>query len=253
MNRRKFAKNTLMASAIFSTLSALGLSKSSEPAEMNGSLTFKPLFNGKDLTGFVDVNTSKDTWRVEEGVIKCTGQPIGVMRTQEQFENFILEIEWKHLAAGGNSGIFILADGTPFEDKPFPTGMEVQMLSPEIYEIRGYDEEYKQYAHGQLFPVMGMKETIPDHPFIKNPSRSNPLDWRVKEKGHWNKYTVVCVDGTIKLAVNGKFVNGIRSLERKKGYICLESEGTEVHFRNINIMKLPDGKLTPDQVAPVVN
>ena len=43
-------------------------------------LAFTPLFNGKDLSGWVDVNTSPETWRVENGEIVCTGLPIGVMR-----------------------------------------------------------------------------------------------------------------------------------------------------------------------------
>jgi hypothetical protein len=40
---------------------------------------------------------------------------------------------------------------------------------------------------------------------------------------------------------NGKFVNGISRSSQKKGYICLESEGAEIHFRNIKIMELPPG------------
>ena len=44
---------------------------------------FKDLFNGKDLTGWVDVNTSKDTWYVRDGMLICTGKPIGVMRTEK--------------------------------------------------------------------------------------------------------------------------------------------------------------------------
>jgi len=50
---------------------------------------------------------------------------------------------------------------------------------------------------------------------------------------------VVCVDGTIKLSVNGKFVNGISKATKKVGFICLESEGAEIHFRNIRIIQLP--------------
>ena len=37
------------------------------------------LFNGKDLTGWVDVNTSPDTWSVKDGLLVCQGKPIGVM------------------------------------------------------------------------------------------------------------------------------------------------------------------------------
>ena len=49
------------------------------------------------------------------------------------------------------------------------------------------------------------------------------------------------MDGVIKLAVNGKFVNGISKATQKKGYICLESEGAKIYFRNIRIMELPPG------------
>ena len=42
---------------------------------------------------------------------------------------------------------------------------------------------------------------------------------RCKGVGEWNKYTVVAVDGTVKLAINGKFVNSISKSEIKKGYL----------------------------------
>ena len=68
---------------------------------------FVPLFNGRDLTGWVNVNTAPDTWTVKDGAIYCTGQPTGAMRTEKQYENFILEVEWRHLKSRGNAGIFI--------------------------------------------------------------------------------------------------------------------------------------------------
>ena len=61
---------------------------------------------------------------------------------------------------------------------------------------------------------------------------------------------MVAVDGTIKLAVNGKFVNGITHSTQKKGYLCMESEGAEIHFRNMRILELPPGVTTPEQTAP---
>ena len=75
---------------------------------------------------------------------------------------------------------------------------------------------------------------------------------RCKGKGEWNEYVVVCVDGTVKLSINGKFVNSISNSSVRKGYLCLESEGAEIHFRNIKIMELPPGIITPEQTAPVV-
>ena len=63
-------------------------------------------------------------------------------------------------------------------------------------------------------------------------------------------YDVVCVDGVIKLSVNGKFVNGISRSSRRKGYLCMESEGAEIHFRNIKILELPPGVTSVDQKSP---
>ncbi|MCB0685602.1 MAG: DUF1080 domain-containing protein [Saprospiraceae bacterium] len=210
-------------------------------------LAFTPLFNGKDLSGWVDVNTSPETWRVENGEIVCTGLPIGVMRSEKQYENFILEIEWKHMEAGGNSGIFIWSEGTPFSDEePLTKAMEVQMLELEWSTIHDRTDDY---VHGELFPTMGMTAT-PDNP---RGNRSKSIEKRCLGKGQWNKYIIVAVDGMVKLSVNGKFVNGIRDSQRKKGYLCLEAEGSEIHFRNIRIMELPGGVITPEQIAPVVN
>ena len=75
---------------------------------------------------------------------------------------------------------------------------------------------------------------------------------RCKGKGKWNKYVVVCVDGVVKLSVNGKMVNGVRNASVKKGYLCLESEGAKIHFRNIRIMELPPGITSKEQTAEIV-
>lgn len=250
MNRREFAKHTLMATAMFSATSGVNLSKFT-PSERGDDIPeFKPIFNGKDLSGFVDVNTSQETWRVEEGLLICTGHPIGVMRTEKQYENFILDIEWRFMEKGGNSGVFVWADGTPYQDRPFPTGMEVQMLDPGWAEM---NDRPVEYVHGHLFPVMGLEGTIPDNPSEVVRGRSYSLENRVKRMGEWNRYILVCVDGTLKLSINGKFVNGIRSPKRKKGYICPESEGAEIHFRKIDVMELPGSVIEPDQIAPKVD
>jgi len=209
-------------------------------------LGFRPLFNGKNLEGWIDVNTTPQTWRVEDGILICSGHPIGVMRSDRQYENFVLEVEWRHMEAGGNSGMFIWSEGTQFEDNPLTKAIEVQMLDLEYATIHIRTDDY---VHGELFPTMGMT-AIPDNP---RGNRSKSIEKRCKGKGEWNKYVVVAVDGTVKLSVNGKFVNGLRASERKKGYICLESEGAEIHFRNIRIMELPSGVTSAEQTAPLVD
>jgi len=215
-------------------------------AQDESSLSFKTLFNGKDLSGWKDVNTSPDTWNVKNGILICSGNPIGVMRSDMQYENFILEIEWKHMEAGGNSGVFIWSEGTPFKDDPLTKAIEVQMLELDWAEQHKRTDDY---VHGELFPTMDLT-AIPDNP---RGNRSKSIEKRCKGKGEWNKYIVVAVDGTVKLSVNGKFVNGLRESGRKKGYICLEAEGSEIHFRNIRIMELPAGVITEDEIAPLVD
>jgi hypothetical protein len=250
MNRKDFTKKVFLGSALFAATPILPLSMEKNTFDDESPAPeFRPLFNGRNLDGFVDMNTSEDTWWVENGILKCTGKPIGVMRTEKQYENFILDIEWRHMEPGGNSGVFVWANGTPYQDNPYPKGMEVQMLDTQWAEINDGPVEY---VHGHLFPAMELEGTIPDNP-SEIEGRSYSLENRVNGTGEWNQYTVVCVDGTVKLSVNGKFVNGIRSTKRKKGYICPESEGSEVHFRKINIMELPGSVLTQGQSAPKVD
>ena len=209
---------------------------------------FRELFNGKDLTGWVNVNTDPDTWTVKDGVLMCSGRPIGVMRTDRQYENFILHIEWKHLEAGGNSGVFVWSDAKPGEKNRLPNGVEVQMLEVDYITLHKRDGQPLSlgYVHGDLFGVGGV-QIVPDNP---RGVRSSSLENRAKPRGEWNTYDVVAIDGTLKLAVNGKFVNGISKSTQKKGYLCLESEGAPIHFRNIRIMELPPGVTSPEQAAP---
>jgi hypothetical protein len=186
---------------------------------------------------WVNVNTDPDTWKRSKDLLICTGKPIGVMRSEKEYENFILEVEWKHMEAGGNSGVFVWSDAKPDAESRLPGGVEVQMLELDWVKLNVRDGVTPPiaYVHGELFGVGGV-ETVPDNP---RGTRSKSVENRCKGKGEWNSYTVVCVDGVIKLSVNGKFVNGISKSTVKKGYLCLESEGAEIHFRNLKITELP--------------
>jgi len=185
---------------------------------------------------WIQVNTEAETWKVEGNALICSGHPIGVVRSEKRYENFLLHIEWTHMEPGGNSGTFVWSDAEPGDNR-LPNGVEVQML--ELDWVRLNTKEGKEpplaYVHGEIFGVGGV-ETLPDNPRGR---RSKSVENRCKGKGEWNTYDVVCVDGTIKLSVNGKFVNGISKATKKEGFICLESEGAEIHFRNIRIIPLP--------------
>lgn len=189
-----------------------------------------------------NVNTAEDTWSKQKGILLCSGKPIGVMRTEKQYENFILHIEWKHIEPGGNSGVFVWSNASPADDSRLPNGVEVQMLELDWINLHVQDGVIPPdaYVHGELFGVGGVK-TSPDNP---RGTRSKSVENRCKGRGYWNIYDVICVDGVIKLAVNGKFVNGISQSSQKKGYVCLESEGAEIQFRNIKIVELPAGVIS---------
>jgi Domain of Unknown Function (DUF1080) len=209
---------------------------------------WQDLFNGRDLTGWDNINTAEDTWKFRDGLLISTGRPIGVLCSQKQYENFILHIEWMHMEPGGNSGIFVWSAARPDPESRLPDGVEVQMLEldwPKLHTRNGVTPPIA-YVHGELFGVGGVK-TTPDNP---RGERSKSIENRAKGRGEWNTYDVVAVDGTIKLAVNGKFVNGVSQATQKKGYFCLEAEGAEIHFRNIRVMELPPGVTTPEQTAP---
>lgn len=206
---------------------------------------FVPLFNGKDLTGWVNANCAPETWSVRDGVIHCTGQPTGALRTDRHYENFILEAEWRHLSSGGNSGIFVWGTPIPAPGVPFLRGIEVQVLDNE-FNIPGKNEWYT--THGDVFPIHGATMK----PFGRhNGQRSFPSEQRSKTYPEWNHYRIVATNGVIRLSVNGKEVSGGEDCNYRKGYLALESEGGPVQFRNLRIRELPTSQPATDRIAPL--
>lgn len=214
-----------------------------KPIEFGTEAEFSSLISGSKgdtkKIKWINVNTDPNTWRLEKDLLICKGLPIGVMRSEKMYENFIMHVEWRHMEAGGNSGVFVWSDAKPDKKSRLPGGVEVQMLELDWVNqnIRDGVKPPIAYVHGELFGVGGVK-TLPDNP---RGERSKSIENRSRGKGEWNTYEVVCVDGTIKLSVNGKFVNGISKSTIKKGYLCLESEGAEIHFRNLRIVELHPG------------
>jgi hypothetical protein len=203
-----------------------------------------PLFNGKDLSGWVPVQVAPNTFTVRDGIIVSTGVPTGVMRTDRQYENFELELEWKHIVPQGNAGLFVWSYPITALGQPFTKSIEVQILDGRNGET--------YTSHGDIFSIHGARMK-PDRPHPKGAERCLPSEFRCKPAGEWNHYRVVCNDGVIKLSVNGKEVSGGSQCTPRKGYICLESEGTECHFRNIRIKELPSTNPKPEETAPLAD
>jgi hypothetical protein len=237
---RNHSTGNILMKYFFSLISAIALVGSSAySAEGDG---WRPLFNGKDLTGWVPVQVAPKTFTVRDGIIVSTGVPTGVMRTDRQYENFELELEWKHVVPEGNAGLFIWSAPITAVGQPFTKAIEVQILDGRN------NETYT--SHGDIFAIHGA-HMKPDRPHPKGWERCLPSEFRCKPAGEWNHYRVDCNNGVIKLSVNGKEVSGGSACTPRKGYICLESEGTECHFRNIRIKELPSTNPKPEETAPL--
>ncbi|MGV3486829.1 MAG: 3-keto-disaccharide hydrolase [Planctomycetaceae bacterium] len=208
-------------------------------------LVFVSMFNGKDLSGWVPCNIAPETFVVRDGVLVTTGTPTGTLRSEKMYENFVLEFEWRHMRPGGNSGVFIWADGIPAVGAPFPRGFEIQVLDPG-FDRPGKNEWYT--THGDIFAVNGGKLTVAGR-ISPNGRRSFPSEDRVKPSPQWNHYRVEANDGNIRLSVNGKEVTVAESAEPRKGYLMLESEGAECQFRNLRIAELPSTHPTDAETA----
>ncbi len=203
------------------------------------------MINGKDLSGWLPMTVAPDTFQLKDGIVVSTGFPTGMLRTERQYENFEMELEWRHLKAGGNAGVFVWSDALPRPGSPFPRGMEVQVLD-NGFNIPGKNEWYT--THGDVFPVQGAKMT-PTGRISKTGERSFPISDRSKSSPDWNRYRIVATNGVLRLSVNGEEVTVGKDCSPRKGYLCLESEGSECHFRNLRIRELPSTHPTPEETA----
>jgi len=194
---------------------------------------------------FTPVNGAPDTWQwKEDGTLHCTGTPVGVMRTVKEYKNFEMAVSWCHLKDAGNSGVFVWAPQDALDKLTKPglpdAGIEVQVLDP------GFTAAYEKSSgkkgdwftcHGDVFPV-GRSKMTPFPPLSPNGSRSFPTQQTTKSTGEWNHYLIRAVDGTIRLWVNGAQVSGGEKCEPSQGFLCLESEGSPIDFKDIKIREI---------------
>ncbi len=221
----------------------VGLVNSASQAQTTSEDGFRSLLDGKSLSGWVQVNTAPSTWSMQDGLLVCSGKPIGEIRTEKMYQNFIMEIEWRHMLPKGNAGIFIWADDITARGQPFHRGIEVQVLE------NAYGDGQGHTTHGDIFPIHGATMVPINGRGGARSGRAFPTDKRSKPSPEWNHYRIDCNDGDISLAVNGQQVTRGKECSPRKGYICLESEGGVVHYRNIRIKELPDTPVAPEHVA----
>jgi hypothetical protein len=184
------------------------------------------LFNGKDFSGFTfcmkDNADPMQTWSVTNGLIHCTGKPIGYLRTTQSYSNYFLTVEWRFVKIApkaDNTGILL---SMQLPDKVWPQCIQVQG---------------KHDRQGDLFLMEGAESK--EH---KGLDKNTPVSFRGLSRenpvGEWNKAETICAHNQVVSFINGFFVNETTETTINGGFIGIQSEGGDIEIRSINFSPL---------------
>ena len=180
------------------------------------------LFNGKDLSNWTFYLKDKAVnpevvFTVKDGIINISGTPFGYMRTRNKYSDFKLHLEWRWPVEATNSGIFIHSQPP---DTIWIKTIECQLAAGNAGDficMNGTDMNERKDKSTIVVKKM-------------NPTSEKPV-------GEWNTMEVVCKSNTIEVFVNGLLQNKGTGLNVSEGYICLQSEGKDIQFRNVYLIK----------------
>lgn len=181
------------------------------------------LFNGKDLSNWVfklkDPSVDPaSVFNIMNGVIHIKGDPFGYMRTKNSYSEYKLHVEWRWPAEASNSGVFVHAQ------------------TPDTIWLKTIECQLAAGNAGDFVCMNGatMNERKGDSRMVKKMAASSE-----KAVGEWNTMEITCKANTIEVSVNGVLQNKATGISDSKGFICLQSEGKDVEFRNVFLTKLP--------------
>lgn len=196
----------------------------------------KSLFNGKDLTGWhADIpsldgtSTPQASFIVRDGLLVSMGEPRGHLITDEIYENYRMEVEYRFPAEPGNCGVLIHSS-TPRElYEMFPKSIEVQMMHENAGDF---------WCIGEDISVPNMEERRGPRENWgvtedKNRRILNLTDHSESPLGEWNLMVIECVGSNVKVWVNGDLVNEGFNATAKSGQLALQAEGAEVEFKTL--------------------
>ena len=147
-------------------------------------------------------------------------RPSGIF-LEGKYRDYVLHLEWRWVAEPTNSGILLHSSG---KDKVWPRTIEAQLKAGSAGDFvlingTGVTTNGKNWQNVEKTYVGVLK---------KEPSSEKPA-------GRWNTYDIICKGDTIKLYVNEVLQNSGTNATDTSGWICLQSEGSEIEFRNIYI------------------
>jgi hypothetical protein len=194
------------------------------PTEIGNTPTDHPgLFNGTNFDGWTfcmknDADPMK-TWSVTNGLIHCTGTPIGYLRTKQSYSNYVVTVEWRFVKIA------------PKADN---TGVLVHMQLPDNVWPVCVQNQGKSGRQGDLFVMMGAE--CKEH---KGMDKNTPIALRgepnEKPVGEWNTNVTVCAGNDVKAIINGKLLNEITGCTIASGFVGIQSEGADFEIRKISL------------------
>jgi Domain of Unknown Function (DUF1080) len=225
----------------FSLLALLSVS-----AQKKSSTQWENLFNGKDLTGFKQLN-GKASYRVEHGELIGTtvlNQPNSFLATEKEYGDFIFEVDFK-VDDQMNSGIQFRSEQNDVNDKCKVTDLKTpnrvhgyQMeIDPSNRAWSGgiYDEARRDWLY-----------SLDNNPAAKNAFKHND----------WNHYRIECIGYDIRTWVNGIACAHLIDAMTVKGFIALQvhavsdpkNVGEEIRWKNIRIQTKNLKPSPPDSI-----
>lgn len=205
----------------------------------------KSLFNGKDLKGWhidipeMDKNPeARNPFIVRKGMLVSLGTPGGHLITDQSYQDYRLEIEYRFANEPGNCGALVHASTSRALYEMFPQSVEVQMMHENAGDFWCIVEDIKV---PDMEERRGPKE---DWGITEGKGRRilNLTDGTEKPLGEWNRMSIECLDREVKVWLNDVLVNYGFDCTADSGQIALQAEGAEVEFRKVALT--PISKLT---------
>lgn len=212
-------------------------------SQSNNLNSGKDLFNGRDLSGWhADVPdmdndpNMKIPFIVRAGKLVSLGDPRGHLITDEVYEDYRLEVEYRFAAEPGNCGVLVHASTPRALYDMFPKSIEVQMMHENagdfwciVEDITVPDMESRRGPKDEWGITEGKKRRI-----------LNLTDGSEKPVGEWNTMIIECLDNSVKVWVNDDLVNYGFNATADKGRIALQAEGSEVEFRKVQLTPITE-------------
>lgn len=197
----------------------------------------RSLFNGTDLDGWhvdvpaMDTTSVESPFFVRDGNLVSAGDPRGHLITDDDFQNYRLEVEYRFPREPGNAGVLIHSSTPRALYDMFPQSIEVQMMHENAGDFWVIVEDIE-------VPDMEERRGPPDTWGIREGEARrilNLTDGSENPVGEWNTMTIEAVADSVRVWVNGDLVNDGYSSTAQGGRIALQAEGSEVEFRKIEL------------------